>query len=111
MNKITVNGKTYETEGKNISVINGVVTVDGKQVGGEVSGVVEIKFEGDLASLKSDASVSCGNVQGTVQAGGSVNADNVGGDINAGGSVNCDATYGTVTARGSLTVGNMHVKA
>lgn len=103
MNKIIVNGKAYEVgSGKSISVINGVVMVDGKQVGDEVSGVVEIKFEGDLASLKTDANVTCKNVNGGIEAGGNVSCDNVVGTIDAGGNVSCDDVSGDIDAGGNV---------
>lgn len=112
MNTITVNGKTYEAEGKDISVINGVVMVDGKPIGEKVSGVVEIKFDGDLASLRSDAAVTCKNVKGNVDAGGSVTAlGDVGGNIDAGGSVSCSVANGQIKGGGSISVGHMNINA
>jgi hypothetical protein len=81
MNRITVNGVTYEGVGS-VSVINGVVTIDGVRQDAEVSGVVEIRvMEGVLGGLRTDASVSCGEVRGDVRAGGSVTCGRVGGSV------------------------------
>lgn len=105
MNRITINGVTYTGAGS-ISVVNGVVTIDGVRQDGTVSGVVEIRvLEGVLGELRTDASVNCGEVAGNVSAGGSVNCNGVGGSVRAGGSVNCDAVRGSVSAGGSVRHG------
>lgn len=54
---IQVNGTTYNVQGNNISVRNGSIYVDNNLVVGELNGVVEIKFDGNLANLSSDSSV------------------------------------------------------
>lgn len=96
---ITYNGKQYE--GTSISVVNGVVTIDGKLVEeGNTASIVHI--HGDVGELKTDKSVNCNNVKGTVDAGGSVNCANVGGDVDAGGSVNAGRVQGSVDAGGSV---------
>ena len=88
-----------------ITVSNNSVYVDGKLVQKELSGVVKIEFEGDLASLTSEGSVSVnGNVKGDVDAGGSVACGNVEGDVDAGGSVNCGNVEGDVDAGGSISM-------
>lgn len=107
MNKITINGKEYATRGGSVVVAGNRVIVDGKDVGGEpLSGIVEVWWDGPLASLKCDASVTCGEVLGSVRAGGSVRCANVGGDVDAGGSVNCGTVGGSVDAGGSVIVEN-----
>ncbi len=103
-NVITVNGVRIECEGNNVSVVNGVVTVDGKQVANIQTGTT-IKWEGPLATLTSDESVSCGDVKGDVRAGGSVSCDKVDGSVNAGGSVSCGRVGGSVCAGGSVCHG------
>ena len=103
MNKITINGVTYQTDGSaQIVINNGTVTVGGKHVVGGLSGVVRVEWAGPLASLQSDASVICGDVSGDVDAGGSVQSHNVNGSVSAGGSVNCGAVGGKVRAGGSV---------
>ncbi len=101
---ITINGKTYK--GNSVSIRNGKMTIDGIDiVGGDapsMAGVMLIKVEGEVALIQSDLSVSCGNVAGSVTAGGSVNCDEVGGNVTATGSVNCDDIGGDVRAGGSV---------
>ena len=102
MARITVNGVAYEGVGS-VSVVNGVVTIDDVRQAAEVSGVVEIRVvEGVLGGLRTDASVSCGEVRGDVRAGGSVACGRVGGSVSAGGAVRCDAAGGAVRAGGGV---------
>ena len=51
MNRITINGKIIEVEGHNISIIGDSITVDGITIEKGLSGIVNVKFEGDLANL------------------------------------------------------------
>lgn len=64
---------------------------------------VTIIWQGDVLDLHSDFSVNCGDVSGSVRAGGSVNCDEVCGSVNAGGNVNCDDVNGPVHAGGNVT--------
>ena len=101
---IIINGKSYT--GNNVSIFNGVVTIDGKPQGHTVYGAVEIRItEGTLASLTTDASVVCGDVAGDVKANGPVTCDNVGGNVNANGPVTCDDIGGNVSAMGPVIRG------
>lgn len=105
MNRISINGVTY-TGGRSITIVNGTVIIDGKQQAVPVNGVVEVRvLEGSIGELTTDASVSCGEVRGNVQAGGSVNCNAVGGSVSAGGSVNCGSVGGLVNAGGSVRHG------
>ena len=85
MSIITIDGKSFV--GNNLSIINGVVSVNGIVQNGKVSGIVKIVIEGNIDNLKTDATVEVhGNVQ-NIDAGGSVQCGSVGGNIDAGGSV------------------------
>lgn len=99
---ININGKTYH--GKNISVINNNVFIDGKPADDNpFQGIVEIKVEGDLAQLDSDVAVVVnGDVHGNVDAGNSATCRNVGGNVHAGNSVICGAVNGSVRAGNSV---------
>jgi hypothetical protein len=98
---INIGGRSFV--GHSVSIINGVVTIDGVRQDGTVSGVVEVRVtEGVLGELRTDRSVTCGDVRGNVHAGGSVQCDGVGGSVQAGGSVQCDAVGGSVMAGGSV---------
>ena len=117
MNRITINGKVIEVEGHNISIIGDSIIVrdskmlsDGVTIEKGLSGVVDVKFEGDLANLtvhRGNAEIN-GNIRGNVDAGGSVKCSgDVGGDIEAGGSVTCENVEGSVDAGGSVTCNNI----
>lgn len=102
MPTITINGNQYSIAGGNIVVNNGKITVDGQALVKGLSGSVNIKFEGGLASLTADGSVSCGDVFGNVAAGGGVDCASVGGNVDAGGSVRAASVKGSITAGGSV---------
>lgn len=104
MAKFTIDGREFS--GRNISIINGRVTIDGVLQEGSLTGTVEIRVvEGTVENLQSDSSISCGNVEGNVDAGGSVQCGNVGGSVDAGGSVQCGSVNGDVDAGGSIRMG------
>jgi len=42
MNKITINGQTFNVQGNNISVIGNSIVVDGVTIQTELNGIVEI---------------------------------------------------------------------
>ena len=100
---IVINGKRIETaSGSNVSIIDGTVTVDGVTVESGLQGVVRVEWEGPLANLRADGSVTCGDVAGNVSAGGSVHAGNIQSSVTAGGSVHAEDITGSVTAGGSI---------
>lgn len=106
MNNIIVNGKSIRVLGENISIINNQVYVDDKLIEEGLEGNVHITFEGDLASLVADGSVTVnGSVRGNVDTNGSVNCGDVEGMVSAGGSVNCEVVEGAVSAGGNISVG------
>ena len=113
MNRVTINGKTYETDSGNIVVQNGKVTINGKDVSGEQYGeTLTIKFEGDLASLRVDnGNVQCNDVNGNVDSGGSVTANNITGNVSAGGSVHATTIEGDASAGGSVRAGTIKGQA
>lgn len=110
MNRITINGKVIEVEGHNISIVEDSITVDGVTIEKGLSGIVDIKFEGDITNLtihKGNAEIN-GNIRGNVDVGGSVKCSGyIGGDIEAGGSVTCGNVEGNVDAGGSVTCENI----
>lgn len=105
MNSIIIDGKRINVQGNNISIINGIISIDGKIIDNNLSGEVHIIWEGDLANLTTDANVTCGNVHGNVSCGvGSANVSgNVGGNVSSGGSANITSNVsGSVSAGGSI---------
>jgi len=104
---IIINGKRFDPDVfgsvSAVSITGGTVRVNGKVIAEGLSGVIDVKWEGPLASLESDSSVTCGDVQGSVSAGSSVSCGKVGGSVNAGSSVHCDAVGGSVNAGSSVS--------
>jgi cytoskeletal protein CcmA (bactofilin family) len=102
---INVNGRTIHIEGNatGVSISNGVVTVGGKVVASDLSGVVRIEWSGPLASLKADAPVSVqGDVAGDVDAEGPVTCRDVTGSVRANGPVTCGRVGGNLKANGPV---------
>lgn len=86
--------------------------------GHEAAEKIEFCYEGPALNIRSDFSVSCGDVEGdvtasgnvtcddvsgSIQAKGNVTCDDVDGDVSAGGNVNCDSIDGSVNAGGNVT--------
>ena len=82
MNTIVINGKKFQTNGNNVSIINNSVYVDGDLIAGELNGVVKIKWEGDLANLTAHNVEVEGNVMGNLNA-HNVECGDVGGNVTA----------------------------
>lgn len=106
MNIFKMNGSIIR--GRRIDIRNDQVFIDGKNVSREVgkpaNGILEIRvLEGVIEELKTDASVVCGEVRGSLEAGGSISARSVAGNASAGGAVNCKDVGGNVSAGGSVT--------
>lgn len=102
-----INGKRYV--GNNITMHNGIVTVDGvvqndnnnlnnKTILIEINCNVDkiecdesIVINGDVAgNINAGKNVSCDNVVGNVSAGTNVSCDDVRGNVSAGFNINCD---------------------
>jgi hypothetical protein len=109
---VTVNGKTFSNlSGNNISITNGKVIVDGKEVDGgdfSKSHIINVTIEGDVGDVTtSQGDVKCGSCksvktsQGDVEVDGDVsgNVTTSQGDIDISGSVtgNVKTTMGDIT--------------
>ena len=83
MGTIIINGKRFD--GKNVTIRDGKVVIDGKPLDGELHGDVEARVvEGVSGSVQCVASVSGGDARGDVSADVSVTADDrAGGAIHA----------------------------
>lgn len=98
---IKINGVTYS--GTKVSIINGNIIIDGTSIKGKVSGVIEIRIEGNPASIETDANVTVkGNVQGNIDAGGNITCTNVQGGADAGGNISCCNIAGSADAGGNI---------
>lgn len=95
-NIINVNGSNFSVQGKNISVVNDKIFVDGKEVVGNLPPTVHVKFEGDIANLEVVTATISGNVLGNVEA-VTVNCKDVGGNVDAT-TVNANNITGDVDA-------------
>lgn len=108
--KITINGIEF-TGVSEVSVVNNRIIVDGVEKpwpdGIVTQRVQVVVVEGALKSVRSDASIECGNVSGNVNAGGSVQCENVNGAVSAGGSVQAKGKLsGNISAGGSVRISN-----
>jgi len=97
MNTIIINGKRIQTTGNNISVNGSSIYIDGKEIENGLTGIVEIKFEGDLASLKAHNVKVKGEIMGDVDA-HNLECDNIGGNVKAH-NVYCKMILGSVTTK------------
>ena len=105
MNTIIINGTKIQTSGKSISVNDNSIYVDGNLIVDNLKGTVDIKFEGDLASLKCQGSATIyGNIKGNVDIGGSLNCKDIIGNVDAGGSIKCGNVSGDIDAGGSVSI-------
>lgn len=105
MNTIIINGTRIQTNGKSISVNGNSIYVDNKLITEGLNGTVDIKFEGDLASLKCNGSAEIkGNIKGNVDVGGSLECRDIVGNVDTGGSLKCGNISGDVDAGGSISM-------
>lgn len=110
--EVVVNGKHYK--GKNVTVINGDVYIDGvKQDNAVETSDKEIKIEvhGSCGDIKSSGSVRVEGDSGDINSSGSVHVGNtVKGNIVASGSVQViQDVHGDIRASGSVMIsGNAH---
>ena len=103
MNQVTINGNSYSS-GKNMTISNGNVIIDGKMIHCSDDKKIEITLvDCTIDKLLCDRSIDIsGKVNGNIKAGGSVHCDNVIGNIDAGGSIHCENVKGSVNAGGSI---------
>lgn len=65
------------------------------------------QYEGPALNIVSHISVTCGDVEGDVDAGGNISCGNIGGDADAGTYISCGNVSGDVDAGGSVSCGNV----
>ena len=91
---VNIDGRSFS--GKNVSIVNGKVTIDGVLQDGELTGDVNITVHGDVEKLEN----SCGEVRadsiGSVktQSGDVVCGDVSGSVTTMSGDVNCNSIHG-----------------
>lgn len=101
-----INDLPWSDDGK----LRGVIYIGRKLVGHERSLGEKLKlfFNGKVEkNVYSDFCVICGDVAGSVDAGGHVVCGNVGGNVDAGGKVKCGNVDGNVDAGDDVTCGSI----
>jgi len=96
-NQIIINGKSY-SGGRNISIINNRVIVDGQELPGQEAKEINISITGNVSEIRIDAcnklSVE-GNVESVTTTSGDVECGNVGGSVKTiSGDVRCEGSIG-----------------
>lgn len=90
------------------NILRVAVYVGQKMVcGGLAEKGYQFTYEGDVDGVLSCISVTCGNVEGDVDAGRDVTCQAVGGDVEAGRDVNCGDVSGDVDAGRTVCCGNV----
>lgn len=64
-------------------------------------------YEGPAINIVSAISVTCGDIEGSVSAGGKVSCGNVGGSVDAGSEVNCGDVAGNADAGSNICCGDV----
>jgi hypothetical protein len=102
--RITINGVTITSDGNCVSINNGKIIVDGREI--YVGDTHHVKIIGDVGELNVSGNVEVhGNVEGDIDAGGHVTCGDVKGNIDAGGSVSAKNANQNIDAGGSVHIG------
>ena len=93
---VVVNGKRYQ--GRNISIINGMVSIDGITQDGELAGDINIIVNGDVDNIENECgSIAAQNVGSISTQSGDVRCGDVSGSIQTmSGDVTCKTVKGSV---------------
>lgn len=110
---VTINGKTYK--GKNVSIINGTVFIDGvKQEDSKIkSTTINVVVNGNTKNVEAGGAITVnGEVDGKLDAGSSIKVTgNVKGNLDAGSSIKVDGDVkGKLDAGSSITIKGDHYK-
>lgn len=98
---ISINGNVFA--GSRIVIGNNNIVIDGVSALENLSGIVEIKIDGDVLIEKCNASMTVnGNILGGVAVGGSLSCGNITGSASAGGSIKCLDVGGNISAGGGV---------
>ena len=88
MNSITINGKTIVTSGKNVSVINGKIKVDGKTIFEEHNQDIYVEVNGDCGDIDTTGNVTINGNCKNIDCTGNVTCyENINGNIDCTGNV------------------------
>jgi len=94
--RVVIDGREFN--GGTISIVNGVVTVDGKKQCGVLTGNINVTVHGDVETLENGSGKVCAkNVHKISTGSGDVFCQDVSGSISTGsGDVECESVYGSV---------------
>lgn len=102
-NSLTINGKTITYSGRNISVMNDSVIVDGTVIKSGLENNIKVVVNGNVNKLECAGSVEVHGNSGDIDCSGSCKVDgDVNGDIDASGSVICGNVSGDIDCSGSV---------
>lgn len=88
MNSICVNGKTIVTSGKNISIVNGKIKVDGNTLYEEHNQNIYIEVQGNCGNIDTTGNVTVNGNCENIDCNGSVTCyGDINGDIDCNGNV------------------------
>ena len=100
---IVVNGKRIQCTGRNISIQNNEILVDGRPIQSDVSGDIHVIVYGNINKLSCSGSVEVHGSCGSVDCSGSCTVKgDVNGDIDAVGGVTCGNVTGNIDAVGGV---------
>ena len=103
INRVVINGKTFDCSGSNIAIQNDVVIIDGKIIQSNIGYDIKVVVYGDVNKLDCAGSVEVHVNCGSIDCSGSCKVDgNVNGDIDASGSVTCGNVAGDIDCSGSV---------
>ena len=101
--KVVINGKSIDCTGRNISIQNGEVIIDGKVIQSSLERDIKVVVYGDVNNIDCAGSVEVHGNCGSIDCSGSCKVDgNVNGDIDASGSVTCGNVAGDIDCSGSV---------
>ena len=110
-NKANINGKTYDIPSGNISIINGVVFVNGKKFNTDDAytsedRVINIQIEGNVENVNCNGNIEVKGNVGEIDCGGSATIiGDIKGSVDCGGSCSIRGIHvGSIDAGGSVSV-------
>jgi len=102
-NRVTIDGKDFV--GRNVTITNGTVTVDGKRQPGELIDEVNITVHGDVDSIENSAGTVTAQKTGTVKTqSGDVRCGDVSGSVS---TMSGDVTCGSISGSTSTMSGDI----
>ena len=100
---VTINGQTITCSGRDITISNGNVIVDGNVIQTNIGNNAKIIINGDVNKIDCIGSVEVHGNSESIDCGGNCTVyGDVNGNIDVGGSIECDSVLGDIVAGGSV---------